>query len=357
MQSLFRSYEQFKSATTDIAKHLSGTKLAVLREAVAKAHGFKNVSSYEASFASKSSSTIPVDPNIICDQREGLVVFQGRLEGLVNLNDDPEYAEAAQRVSVSVSQWRSQGMSERLQWEDDLRTVWGVTLGKVGLLEIDGRVYARTVVAEMHADSEELSEDFARFLSHQPALSKTQWVYWAVATFTLDLVLHDPVGNFVDSYVGKLVKRYNTDTWDAGLRVSDYLPYSPFEGVLFNMNTLAGALGWSKELGADTEAWQAVLVDAFPREYLDFTAAKLLWFNDGIGQQAWERDWQELDEVLPMHATGLMILLAEETLTLDATWGLREAEMTGERLRACASKPMMRFQMMADLMVMRWTRY
>ena len=46
MKVLFTSVEDFKKATAEIAFHLKNTKLNVLREAVAKAHGFSSVPAY-----------------------------------------------------------------------------------------------------------------------------------------------------------------------------------------------------------------------------------------------------------------------------------------------------------------------
>lgn len=81
MKPLFSSNTEFKAATAEIASHLKSTKLGVLREAVAKAHGHRTVPAYQASLSDTAQSTTQTDADypVECFLDEGVLVFRGFL--------------------------------------------------------------------------------------------------------------------------------------------------------------------------------------------------------------------------------------------------------------------------------------
>lgn len=81
MKPLFSSNTEFKAVTAEIASHLRGTKLGVLREAVAKAHGYRTTPAYQASLIDTTEDNVEsqVGHGVECYLDGDLLVFRGYL--------------------------------------------------------------------------------------------------------------------------------------------------------------------------------------------------------------------------------------------------------------------------------------
>lgn len=309
---------------------MGGTKLAFLREAVAKAHGFKNMSSYASSFLSLNETIECLDPHTYCAIESNLLVVQGRLDGLINVSDGYEQLKD---LPMEDLVYEINHNERFVQWEMGLRKF------DLHPLLIGNELYVRGYSGmDMYDDIDDWAVAFESFLFHQPRFSEEFLVYRTVAECVRERILLNDDG----AYLRYLCDRFEDFSRDRGLDASEHVLRMPSIGLPLDIGSLAMYAEMQNNgtrSGVSRSVWNNVLSKGLPKKYRNFLQHKFVWEKPPfeLAQSSGLLYLEKLERFLDTGTISLLVLIAEEQALREAMFGLRDDPMTPELIRKAVS--------------------